>query len=111
MTDVPEIEISSVSDLLDLVEKIGMSVDFVYRGQKHSYTHLTTSIERHLDTETSRKYKSEHSSPLDFGSLPFIEHQIFKAFRQGVHHYAERPPEKDFLQWLALMQHHGAPTR
>jgi hypothetical protein len=35
-----------------------------------------------------------------------------KAFKRRAHHYLQRlPDEEEELEWLALMRHHGAPTR
>ena len=35
-----------------------------------------------------------------------------REFERRAHHYIQNPPEDtEDLEWLALMQHHGAPTR
>ena len=40
------------------------------------------------------------------------EDYAMRAFRRRIHHYSSSPPQRDNdLEWLALMQHHGAPTR
>ena len=40
------------------------------------------------------------------------EARILRIFKRKAHQYLEKPPEvDDDFQWLALMQHHGAPTR
>lgn len=37
---------------------------------------------------------------------------LLNNFQRRAHHYIDDPPElDDRLEWLALMQHHGAPTR
>ncbi len=120
MNSILEIEITAVSELIEIVEKIGISPDFVYRGQKNfknkmpQHLHdkeLTTTLERCIDTEESRNYALEGAIRLEMSNLNYIEHKIIQEFRKGCHQFTDRPDEKDYLQWLALMQHHGAPTR
>ena len=37
---------------------------------------------------------------------------LYRAFKRRAHHYLTNLPHfEDHLEWLALMQHHGAPTR
>jgi len=41
-----------------------------------------------------------------------FEEIVLREFRRRYHHYSKDVPDaKDDLEWLALMQHHGAPTR
>ncbi len=107
-----EYTLSSVKEILELVEKFGMSADFVYRGQKSSHEHLTTSLERHIDNPTDLKYRPEgFGGGVEYNNLHYVEHEIIKKFQQGAQHYCKAPDKLDYIQWLALMQHHGAPTR
>jgi hypothetical protein len=39
------------------------------------------------------------------------EHYLLTAFQRQAHHVRDCPAADDYLEWLALMQHHGAPTR
>ncbi len=40
------------------------------------------------------------------------EERSLRIFKRKAHHFLERTPEEDEeFEWLALMQHHGAPTR
>src|ERR1700688_579806 len=39
------------------------------------------------------------------------EDYVMREFRRRAHQYAAEVPRDDDLEWLALMQHHGAPTR
>jgi hypothetical protein len=39
------------------------------------------------------------------------EQHLFSAFRKRAHHFAAVHMEEDYLGWLALMRHHGAPSR
>jgi hypothetical protein len=37
---------------------------------------------------------------------------LYRAFKRTAHHYGTNLPDfEDHLEWLSLMQHHGAPTR
>jgi len=41
-----------------------------------------------------------------------IEEKMIHEFKRRLHHYtSDVPAQDDILEWLALMQHHGAPTR
>ena len=41
-----------------------------------------------------------------------IEARFCRQFRRAFHHYADNIPRPDdAMEWLSLMQHHGAPTR
>ena len=42
---------------------------------------------------------------------PRQEERIRRIFERKCHLYLEDPPKDDEIEWLALMQHHGAPTR
>ncbi len=43
---------------------------------------------------------------------PWQELRILRVFKRKAHLFLEHVPEdRDELQWLAIMQHHGAPTR
>jgi hypothetical protein len=69
---------------------------WAFRGQRDANRPLTPSIER-------------INSP--FGA-DYIERWINPEFQRRVHHYITDPPKaENRLEWLALMQHHGAPTR
>jgi hypothetical protein len=52
--------------------------------------------------------------PIDgsLGAAPQLEIAIIREFLRRAHHYLTSLPESEhYLEWLALMQHHGAPTR
>lgn len=41
-----------------------------------------------------------------------LEYGLLRRFKRQCHHYiTSLPEEKDTMEWLALMQHYGAPTR
>jgi hypothetical protein len=70
--------------------------DWAFRGMPDCGWVLKTSLER-----------------LPVAKLvPSAERALLTAFKRRAHHYlADLPDANDNLEWLALMQHHGAPTR
>jgi hypothetical protein len=69
---------------------------YIFRGQGDAGWELKTSIER-CDF---------------FGKNYRVEKDFVKDFQRGAYtHLSSRPEPTDILSWLALMQHHGAPTR
>lgn len=74
---------------------------WVYRGQRSVGWELQTSIERCCD-----RHKVAPADRID------IERELFREFRRTYHHYSSHVPAADsVLEWLSVMQHHGAPTR
>jgi hypothetical protein len=74
---------------------------WVYRGLRSDKWALETNLERAV-----RRFdcKGSPNSKLEFGLL--------RQFQRRAHHYLTDVPERDnWIEWLALMQHHGAPTR
>lgn len=74
---------------------------WAFRGQADAMWPLACSLHRHL---------------LAFGVDPRAwraqEERILRIFRRKAPNYLERlPAADDHFQWLALMEHHGAPTR
>ena len=70
---------------------------WIFRGHYKAEWPLQPSLERTL----SRK-------PVDLA----IENKIITEFRRRAHQYlAATEIPRDLLEWLALMQHHGSPTR
>src|SRR5579859_1873652 len=49
---------------------------------------------------------------LEIPPIVEAERYLLTTFQRRVHHYISDPPAKENdLEWLALLQHHGAPTR
>lgn len=68
---------------------------WLFRGQANASWPLRTSLERALESG-------------DVGE----EERLIYLFKSRAHHYLPSTPALDNdLEWLALMQHHGAPTR
>jgi hypothetical protein len=71
---------------------------WLFRGSRRSDWKFETSLER-----ASRRCGVAESE---------YERSVVREFQRHAHTYLSRVPKKtDTLEWLALMQHHGAPTR
>lgn len=76
---------------------------WIFRGLKNSQWGFETSFERAI--------KSFNVNPAKH-SLVKLEGGLIRRFIRQSHHYlAHLPEEENVLEWLALMQHYGAPTR
>jgi hypothetical protein len=76
-------------------------IGWVFRGQADSTWPLSTTLERRAD---------------QYNCLPALrrnrENWILRDFQRRAHHYIPDPPPLDRkLEWTALLQHHGGPTR
>src|SRR5579871_3384076 len=74
---------------------------WAFRGERDEHWPLYSSLSRYLQ---------------NFGvaSEAWLQQEarILRIFKRKAHQYLEKPPDPDDdFQWLALMQHHGAPTR
>jgi len=72
---------------------------WVYRGQQKDWP-LQSSLERYI-----RAWDS------DIALSPTIERQMIRDFRRRYPDHADAAIHEDTLYCLAMMQHHGAPTR
>lgn len=81
-----------------------------FRGHKRFEYPLQPSIERAVFVEWESKDKlRQFTGPIEIG---YHEQKTLWQFRRGAHHFLPHVPEQhETLDWLALMQHHGAPTR
>ncbi len=74
---------------------------WAFRGQEKSDWFLTSTLSRYLRDYQIRK-----------DSWQIQEHRIIRVFRRKASLFLQHvPKEDDIFHWLALMQHHGAPTR
>jgi len=74
---------------------------WAFRGQRKSDYLLTSTLTRYL-----QEYKIRRAS------WPIQEARIIRIFRRKASLFLQHvPKEDDIFHWLALMQHHGAPTR
>jgi len=74
---------------------------WIYRGESTKDRPLKTSIERFLEREKFRPDQREK-----------IESELIQAFKRVYYQYSSQVPANDsVVEWLSLLQHHGAPTR
>lgn len=94
------IEIESWNEYLEITT----SSDFVswgFRGQSNSDWSVQSTLTRCL--------KDFNINP---DAWAHQEERIVRIFKRKAHHYLKNTPsEDDIVQWLSIMQHHGAPTR
>ena len=86
------------AELIDCLHKLAMpGQPCVFRGQAQADWPLQPSIER---------------AGWDAATWPGKEDYVRSEFKRRAHHYLLDLPDKDDeLGWLALMRHHGAPSR
>src|SRR6266700_3005738 len=94
-----QVQINDLSHLQEKLEeyRYSYSTSWAFRGMGNAEWTLQPSLER-------------------LNINPFVvetaEQYLLTTFQRRVHHYVSDPPDKDdILEWLALQQHHGAPTR
>ena len=93
-----EVIISSAQDFFQrLLSEPLSSHAWVFRGHADSTWRLQPSLERHAARKKIGPMKAER----------FVIHE----FKRVAHQYELGVHEDDELEWLALMRHHGAPTR
>jgi hypothetical protein len=75
--------------------------NWAFRGERDERWPLYSSLSRYLmNFAVAREAWAEQ------------ERRIIRIFKRKAHVYLEQPPEvDDDFQWLAMMQHYGAPTR
>lgn len=99
---IETITITEWSQLLDLEPEFGGSV---YRGQSNASWELESSIRRTV-SNSFVGYK------IDEDQFAFAERMSLRTFRSRAHFYLNHlPNDEDHIAWLAVMQHHGTPTR
>jgi len=84
---------------------------WVFRGVNQACYPLETKLERELE---SRKRGRANDRKNRFIDGQIAEEYLLAQFKRAAHHFLEAsmvPNNNDRLGWLALMQHHGAPTR
>lgn len=101
---ITRIPISSMDDIFEAHRKWGLGLaatKWLFRGLPEKGWSLKTTLERTV---------------LRFGHpltrAPIIEKGLIRRFIRQSHHYALNVPNRDnIMEWMALMQHYGAPTR
>jgi len=97
---LPEKTIASWDELRDVLENLA-DAGWAFRGQADANWPLESSLTRYLKT-----FAGDPSGWLA------RESKILRTFQRKAHLLVPRTPAAgETLEWLALMQHHGAPTR
>jgi len=77
-------------------------VRWIFRGHQDTGWALAPSLERVAHGRFGHPFE-EHA---------YIEWRLRRRFERSVHRFVQRVPRRDDdIEWWALMQHHGAPTR
>jgi hypothetical protein len=96
----PVFRLASWEEFLELVTDSPYR-NWAFRGSTHQQWPLDTALSRYLHTF--------HIHPTRWRDQ---EERILRIFKRKAYHFLDRPPAaNDDIAWLALMQHHGAPTR
>lgn len=92
-----EVKISSIPDLFQEFQGIS---GWIFRGHSDSDYNLTTSLERYCIFGDYKTWAGK------------LEKFLLSEFQARAHHYITKDLlPAHLLGWLALMQHHGCPTR
>jgi len=85
----------------DDIHVIARRRQWLFRGHRDTQWHLETALER-----TFRREAIPAARRMD------VEAELLRDFQRAYHQYGAHVPEPHaHLEWLSLMQHHGAPTR
>jgi FRG domain len=96
------VKFDSWSNLVSYFRQELKSNKWIFRGQRLSEWTIESSLERTF----LRRFGVARNE------IPKIESGLLRAFKRRAHHYVkDLPVEKALIEWLALMQHYGAPTR
>jgi hypothetical protein len=102
-TNAPRIvrrTIESWAEFVGIIQSWQGFRNWCFRGQGNAEWALRSSLSRHIEV-----------SKVCEGTWSRQESRIRRIFQRKSHLYLEGLPQDDELEWLALMQHHGAPTR
>jgi hypothetical protein len=96
----PVLRPKSWEDFLKLVSREPYS-NWAFRGERDERIPLYSSLSRYF-----RNFAIHPSA------WPEQEGRILRIFKRKAHQFLSQPPDvDDDFEWMALMQHHGAPTR
>ncbi|MFC1919375.1 FRG domain-containing protein [Chloroflexota bacterium] len=90
-------------DLDDFISKVKKYINtgWIFRGQRICSRGLKHSFERVCERFT-----------VDGKDRLRVESNMVREFQRRLHHYTQNIPDMNsYDEWMALMQHHGAPTR
>jgi hypothetical protein len=93
-------KVESWSEFNDIIQSWQGFRNWCFRGQGDARWELQSSLSRHI--EVSKVFHEAWAGQ---------ETRIRRIFERKSHLFTIDAPQGDELEWLALMQHHGAPTR
>jgi hypothetical protein len=93
---IAQVTLDKWSDIHDFGRR-----NWLFRGQRSASWDLKTSLERCFEREA-----------IEGDARIALEAELLREFKRTFHNYALHIPGRNsVLEWLSLMQHHGAPTR
>ena len=96
----PVFRLRSWDAFLKLITEVPYA-NWAFRGERDERWPLYSSLSRHFQ-----------NFAVDRRAWPQQENRILRIFKRKAHQFLSKPPDPDDdFQWMALMQHHGAPTR
>jgi hypothetical protein len=100
MTPYDVRRVESWQEFLDVITDSPYS-DWAFRGSRDESWPLHSALSRYLqDFRVDRKVWADQ------------EERILRIFKRKAHHFIDDAPSSDDdFEWMAMMQHHGAPTR
>jgi hypothetical protein len=93
-------EIKEWQEFISITSKWNGFRNWCFRGQSDARWALHSSLTRYVGI-----------SKVCSAAWPLQETRIRRIFERKSHLFLTESPSRDQLEWLALMQHHGAPTR
>lgn len=113
-----EIPITSWPDFDEKVNEFNQSDEWYFRGQTNVNWHLRTSLDRYFEKlQKIISISNEKVFPLTKKAKEALELRLIYLFQHDANLYLEDlkleklPPIEKRLEWLAIMQHYGVPTR
>ena len=99
--DKPEVNSCDISSWQEFKTHVSSLRGWAFRGQSDAAWPLYSTLSRYLLGQRVHEQ-----------AWTIMEERILRIFKRKAHLYAsDLPDEADSFEWLALMQHHGAPTR
>jgi hypothetical protein len=104
-----EVQIKSWDQFDRSIDELG-NREYLFRGQADKSWELTTSLDRSFESNQSIIYRAKRKKR-SFAKKTH-EEILIRSFQKNANLFLNfLPPRDEKLEWLAIMQHYGAPTR